>query len=133
MVRNLLHSALPGMVFLAIAASILGGFSAARADSPAGAGDLFYNHYVPAGPAGGVPAEMYTCPRPTPPLVGHTYMTYQPLYPSEFLYHHHRVYQRCNPGAGVTTTHVHWGHVCTPVFHLTHRGGPIGPSLAGGL
>ncbi len=104
----------------------------ARADSPQGAGDLFYNYYVPQGPAGGVPAEMYPSPRPTPPSVGHTYMTYQPLYPQEFLYQHHRVYYRCNPGAGETTTRVSWRHVPTPIFHLLNRGGPLGPSQAGG-
>ena len=41
-------------------------------------GDLFYNYYVP--PVGGERrGAMYPCPRPTPPLVGHTYVTYPPL------------------------------------------------------
>lgn len=52
------------------------------------AADLFYNYYVPGNP----PAQMYLSPRPTPPLVGHTYITYQPLYPHEYLYHHSRSY-----------------------------------------
>jgi hypothetical protein len=73
-----------------------------------GAGDLFYNYYVPPGPCGGVGAQLYVAPRPTPPLVGHTYVTYQPLMPHEFLYQHHRVYYTCNPGAGLTRTTVHW-------------------------
>ncbi len=48
-------------------------------------------------------------PRPTPPLVGHTYITYQPLMPHEFLYRHHRCYYRDNgPYAGVTKTWVCW-------------------------
>lgn len=70
------------------------------------AADLFYNNYVPGNP----PAQIYPAPRPTPPLVGHTYITYQPLYPQEFLYRHHRSYCRydgyhCLP---VARTTVHW-------------------------
>jgi hypothetical protein len=70
-------------------------------------GDLFYNYYATPG-YGGVGAELYPCPRPTPPLVGHTYFTYQPLLPHEFLYLHHRTYLRENPGAGWTKTEVKW-------------------------
>ena len=55
-------------------------------------GDLFYNYYVPPVGPSSVGAELYPCPRPTPPLVGHTYITYQPLMPHEFLYKHHRHY-----------------------------------------
>ena len=61
------------------------------------AGDLFYNYYVPPAP-GGVGAPLYVSPRPTPPLVGHTYVTYQPLMPHEFLYRHYRVYTPRIPG-----------------------------------
>ncbi len=56
----------------------------------------------------GVPAGMYPSPRPTPPYVGHTYVTYEPLNPHEFLYPHARAYYRYNPGAGWTTTRVLW-------------------------
>ena len=71
-------------------------------------GDLFYNYYV--GPCGtpAATAQLYVCPRPVPPLVGHTYVTYEPLMPQEFLYKHYRKYQRYNPGAGWTTTRVLW-------------------------
>ncbi|HLA85358.1 MAG TPA: hypothetical protein VJL29_11235 [Thermoguttaceae bacterium] len=72
--------------------------------------DLFYNYYVPAGPNDAVGAEMYVSPRPTPPLVGHTWVTYQPLLPHEYLYKHKRTYVRRNPGAGVTVTKVCYGH-----------------------
>lgn len=72
------------------------------------ASDLFYNYYAPPGGCQGVAAAMYPCPRPTPPLVGHTYVTYQPLLPHEFLYQHARVYWRHNPGAGYTRTSVRW-------------------------
>lgn len=71
--------------------------------------DLFYNYYVgPAPMAGGVAAGMYPAPLPTPPLVGHTYITYQPLMPQEFLYQHHRSYHRHHPGRGWVSTKVHW-------------------------
>ncbi len=53
--------------------------------------ELFYNFY--ANPyRNGPSAAMYPAPRPVPPLVGHTYSTYQPFMPHEFLYPHLRVY-----------------------------------------
>ncbi len=70
--------------------------------------DLFYNYYVPPVGYGGVGAELYLSPRPTPPLVGHTYVTYQPLMPHEMLYPHHRTYYRYNGGSGWTKTCVSW-------------------------
>ena len=78
-------------------------------------GDLFYNFYVPPCDCGcgcpGVGAKLYLCPRPSPPLVGHTYVTYQPLMPSEFLYTHHRNYKTCHCDAPPTHTTVRW-HGC---------------------
>jgi hypothetical protein len=72
--------------------------------------DLFYNYY--AWPScTGLGAELYVSPRPVPQHVGHTYMTYQPLYPHEFLYPHHRTYHRYyNGGQGLNRTSVHWKH-----------------------
>lgn len=68
--------------------------------------DLFYNYYVPP-TCGGVGAELYISPRPIPPHVGHTFITYQPLMPHEFLYHHKRTYHRYyNSGQGLTRTSV---------------------------
>jgi hypothetical protein len=59
--------------------------------------DLFYNYY--AWPScTGLGAELYVSPRPVPPHVGHTYITYQPLMPHEFMYHHHRTYHRYYDG-----------------------------------
>jgi hypothetical protein len=75
--------------------------------------DLFYNYYVPPGSSFGVGAAMYPSPRPTPPLVGHTYITYQPLMPQEFLYKHRRVYSRNHGDGSVTRTTVSWGHCAT--------------------
>ena len=51
---------------------------------------------------------MYISPLPTPPLVGHTYITYQALYPHEMLYKHRRHYYRYHPGSGYTKTKVRW-------------------------
>jgi hypothetical protein len=76
--------------------------SAARADIPAG---LFSNYYV--GPPG-LPAQLYVSPRPTPPFVGHTWITYPPFAPHEYLYKHSRVYYRANADGGFTKTHIHW-------------------------
>ena len=59
--------------------------------------ELFYNYYVPP-VNGGIGAEMYVAPLPVPPHVGHTYFTYQPFYPHEMLYRHHRTYYRPHPG-----------------------------------
>lgn len=70
--------------------------------------DLFYNYYVPP-TCGGVGAELYISPRPVPPHVGHTFITYQPLMPHEMLYHHKRTYHRYyNSGQGLTRTSVKW-------------------------
>jgi hypothetical protein len=74
--------------------------------SSAQAGDLFANYYV--GSPASVPAQLYISPRPVPPLVGHTYITYQPLEPHEFLYHHKRTYYRYYPRGGHTVTSVRW-------------------------
>jgi hypothetical protein len=78
--------------------------------------DLFYNYY--AWPScTGVGAELYLSPRPIPPHVGHTYITYQPLYPHEFLYTHHRTYHRYyNGGQGLNRSHVHYWHSPFTVF-----------------
>jgi hypothetical protein len=74
----------------------------ARAEIPPG---LFSNYYV--GPPGH-PAQMYVSPRPTPPFVGHTWITYPPLSPHEFLYKHNRVYTRLNADGTTTTTRVRY-------------------------
>ncbi len=73
----------------------------------AGEGGVFPGYYVGPG-AGGAVARMYPCPCPTPPVVGHTFVPYQPLLPQEFLYRHARSYRRYNAEGGVTTTRVWW-------------------------
>jgi hypothetical protein len=76
--------------------------------------DLFYNYY--AWPScTGLGAELYVSPRPVPPFVGHTYITYQPFYPNEFMYQHHRTYHRYyNGGQGLNRTHVSYWHSWLP-------------------
>ena len=70
--------------------------------------DLFHNYYVNPN-CGGVGAQLYTAPGPVPQHVGHTYFTYQPLMPHEFLYQHKRSYHRYyDEGRGFTRTHVKW-------------------------
>lgn len=69
--------------------------------------DLFPQYYAP--PAGtNLGAQMYVAPIPTPPLVGHTWITYQPLMPHEMLYRHGRTYYRKNPNGGWTRVSVGW-------------------------
>ncbi|MBN1394944.1 MAG: hypothetical protein JW959_07970 [Pirellulales bacterium] len=94
-----------------VAAGLL--FSAAdRADAAlvrhSAAGDLFYNFYVPPVGYGSVGAQLYPCPRPVPAWVGHTYITYQPLMPHEFLYRHKRIYKTKHVDAPKTRTKVRW-------------------------
>jgi hypothetical protein len=96
--------------------------------------DLFYNYYVPPGGYGGVPAQMYLSPRPTPPVVGHTYVTYQPLMPHEFLYPHHRKYWRYNSSNNRwTRTMVIWQRSCFDLDCLCSPPKPIQPPRKFGL
>jgi hypothetical protein len=70
--------------------------------------DLFYNFYQNNN-CGGAPAAMYLAPRPVPPMVGHTYYTYQPFMPHELLYPHHRTYRNWyDGGRGLTRAHATW-------------------------
>ncbi|MCE5303431.1 MAG: hypothetical protein LLF97_10030 [Planctomycetaceae bacterium] len=71
-------------------------------------GDLFHNQYAPPVGCNSTGAQLYPCPRPAPARVGHTYITYQPLMPQEFLYRHHRCYITKHPDAPSTWTSVHW-------------------------
>lgn len=71
--------------------------------------DLFYNYYI-GGNCGSTPAAMYPAPYPTPLLTGHTWYTYQPLLPHEYMYTHHRSYHTYyDGGRGLSRTHVHYG------------------------
>ena len=64
----------------------------------------------PLAGAEGLTAALYPSPRPTPPLIGQTYITYEPLAPHEFLHVHARYYKTNNGDHQVTRTTVMWGH-----------------------
>jgi hypothetical protein len=71
--------------------------------------DIFNNYYVGPSPyGGGIPAQLYVSPRPSPPFVGHTWITYPPLNPHEFLYHHCRKYHKYYRGGGYTESCVRY-------------------------
>ncbi len=101
MVRTILRATLACLA-IGCSASLLS--STAKADHP----DILYNFYNGPSLAGGVPAQLYISPRPTPPLVGHTYITYPPLMPHEFLYHHHRAYYKYYRNGGYTVARVRY-------------------------
>lgn len=71
--------------------------------------DLFYNYYAQPGPYNGAAAQLYVSPRPVPAFVGHTWVTYQPFMPHEYLYKHSRAYYTYNPGGGWRRTNVRYG------------------------
>jgi hypothetical protein len=104
--RRLSLAVIAGAVVLA-AGLLVTSDCQARGPEQHTAPDLFYNYYVP-GNGMGPGAAMYVSPLPTPPLVGHTYITYQPLMPHEYLYHHHRTYVTNHQDGTATRTHVTW-------------------------
>jgi hypothetical protein len=106
----MIRSFLCAMIVFITMLAVFGGNPAAvqAADRQSAPGDLFYNFYVPPVGYQSVGAELYPCPRPVPPLVGYTYITYQPLMPHEFLYHHRRTYAYYHSDDGKTRTSVWW-------------------------
>jgi hypothetical protein len=98
------------LVGAAVVLAMLGMIGSAQADGfrQSTPGDLFYNFYAAPMGCQSVGAQMYPCPRPTPAFVGHTYITYQPLMPHEFLYKHRRVYWTQHDDAPPTRTSVRW-------------------------
>ncbi|WP_372897152.1 hypothetical protein [Stieleria sp.] len=72
--------------------------------------DLFYNFYS-GGNCNTSNAQMYVSPVPVPAFVGHTFNTYQPLYPHEFLYKHtNRYHNYYDNGRGINRTKVHYSY-----------------------
>jgi hypothetical protein len=69
---------------------------------------LNYNYWYPGQASGYMPARMYLAPRPVPPRVGYTYITYQGLNPHEFLWRHSRGYVRYHEDGSFTTTRITW-------------------------
>lgn len=82
--------------------------------------DLFYNYYVGPQPSG-TAAQLYVSPRPVPESVGHTYNTYQPLYPHEFTYGHTRSWHTHYPGAGWTRTKAYYSAPGNMLQHAFYR------------
>lgn len=93
----------------AAALMVLGLTSSASAQDYTNAPQLFVNQYT-QGYANQATAQMYVAPVPTPEWVGHTYYTYQPLYPHEMMYAHTRRYHSYyDGGRGLNSTKVHYG------------------------
>ena len=123
MALNYLQRGVAASLMLAAAALLADSSPAAAADLVAGSPGVFYNYYAQPGAM----ATLYPSPLPTPPLVGRTYITYQPLLAQEFLYDHARAYVSHQPGAGLNSTHVHWNtrHVPAVVHALIAPRGPL--------
>ncbi|MGA2065514.1 MAG: hypothetical protein ABSG86_11120 [Thermoguttaceae bacterium] len=68
------------------------------------------NYYAAPGGCGQLAAALYPSPRPTPPLVGWTYITYQPFAPHQYLYPHCDCYTQRHCEGGVTHTWVCYCH-----------------------
>lgn len=69
--------------------------------------DLFANYQVGPNPSG-TAAQMYVSPLPVPAQVGHTYTTYQPLMPHEYLNKHTRSHYGYVKGSGWTRSKVRY-------------------------
>lgn len=69
---------------------------------------LFTNHYT-QGYMNQATAEMYVAPVPAPQWAGHTYYTYQPLYPHEMMYRHReRYHSYYDNGRGLNSTRIRY-------------------------
>lgn len=76
------------------------GCQARKYDQP----DLFYNYYS-QGNCNSANAQMYISPLPVPQFVGHTFNTYQPFYPHEYMYwHKNRYHNFYDNGRGMNRT-----------------------------
>jgi hypothetical protein len=64
-----------------------------------------FDNYFTRGYANNAEAALYMSPIGVPGWVGHTYNTYQPLYPHQFLYQHHdRYHSYYDQGMGLNRT-----------------------------
>lgn len=100
-------AALALVVALQAGSTLADGWTGRRTISYQDPRDLFYNYYAGPQPSG-AQANLYVSPLPVPENVGHTYNTYQPLYPHEMMYQHNRTWYTHNPGAGWTRTKVRY-------------------------
>lgn len=68
-----------------------------------------FDNYFTRGNANSAEARLYMSPVGVPGWVGHTYNTYQPLYPHQFLYQHHdRYHSYYDDGRGLNRTHAQY-------------------------
>jgi len=80
---------------------------------------LFENYFT-QGNANQATAGMYISPIGVPGHVGHTYYTYQPFYPHQYLYQHHdRYHSYYDGGRGLNRTHA--TYMAPPVRTSVHR------------
>ncbi len=91
--------------------------NSASAQDYTNAPQLFANQYT-QGYANQATAQMYVAPVPVPEFVGHTYYTYQPLYPHEMMYRHtHRYHSYYDGGRGLNSTRVRYSPSITGMLH----------------
>ena len=97
------------LVMAVAVAAIFSVMGSAQGQEIVGSGpQLFANQYT-QGMANSATAQMYVAPVPVPQWVGHTYYTYQPLYPHELMYQHgHRYHSYYDNGNGLNRTHVRY-------------------------
>lgn len=93
------------LVAAVVAVALGGAIGSAQAQEYVGSGpQLFANQYT-QGMSNQATAQMYVAPRPVPQWVGHTYYTYQPLYPHQMLYRHSdRYHSYYDNGRGLNRT-----------------------------
>ena len=119
MAYRLSHAAIAAVLLVA-AWCVLAGDARAEGYGAPGWTSPEPNYYaMPAG-ADGLTAALYPCPRPTPPVIGQTLITYEPLAPQNFLYVHHRCYTTLNGCHQATRTSVTWSHHAPLVPSLTN-------------
>ena len=91
-----------------VALTLFGLLGTANAQDYSTAPELFANQYT-QGYANQATAQMYIAPVPVPAWVGHTYYTYQPLYPHEMMHRHtNRYHSYYDGGRGLNSTRVHY-------------------------
>lgn len=91
---------------VALAAALCMGGSVSAQEHGGVGPHLFANQYTQGG-ANQATAQMYVAPVPVPAWVGHTYYTYQPLYPHEMTYSHtHRYHSYYDNNRGLNRTRV---------------------------
>lgn len=82
---------------------------AASAQAQEAMGSQLFTQQYTQGNANQNNAVMYISPVPVPAHVGHTYYTYQPLYPHEMLHlHNERYHSYYDQGRGLNRTGVHY-------------------------